>query len=110
MEYEAVARTPEMGPGQLREVLAHGETLALVNVGQTYYALSAHCPNDGVNLAREGELRGDHLICPGDGLEFDVRTGERVGDPDAPGLRRYPIMVANNEVRVGSTAERRDAA
>ncbi len=100
-EYEPVLHTPELGPGEMREVEAHGETLALLNVGQTYYALDARCPGDDRNLAREGRLRGDHLECPGDHALYDVRTGRRLDEPDGAGLRSYAIQVAGNEILVG---------
>ncbi len=100
-EYEPVFRTPELGPGNMREVHAHGEDLVLLNVGQTYYALSAHCPNDGTNLATEGRLEGDLLVCPNDEWTFDVRTGQRVRPPGGPALRRYTIRVEENEIQVG---------
>lgn len=104
-DFEPVLRTPELGPGEIREVEAHGETLALLNVGQTYYALDAYCPTDDTNLARRGRLRGDHLECPVDHATFDVRTGERVDDESGPGLRKYAIEVAGNEIRVGPVLE-----
>lgn len=100
-EFEAVARTPELGPGEIRQVEAHGETLALVNVGQTYYALDARCPEDATNLASAGRLRGDELICPADQARYDVRTGERVDAPEAEGLTAYAVEVEGNEIRVG---------
>ncbi len=100
-EFEAVLQTPDLGPGEMREVEAHGERLALLNVGQTYYALDAHCPADSRNLAREGHLRGDHLECPGDHALYDVRTGQRLDEPEEPGLRSYAIQVTGNEIRVG---------
>lgn len=100
-EYVPVVRTPELGPGEMREVVAHGETLVVVNVGQTYYALTARCPGDGVNLAREGRLEGDLLICPGDGRTYDVRSGECVRPAGAEGLVRYSLRVEDNEVRIG---------
>ena len=100
-EFEAVLHTPELGPGQMREVEAHGATLALLNVGQTYYALDARCPGDARNLAREGQLTGDHLECPGDHALYDVRTGQRLDEPEGAGLRSYAIEIAGNEIRVG---------
>ncbi|HEX6940441.1 MAG TPA: Rieske 2Fe-2S domain-containing protein [Longimicrobiales bacterium] len=100
-EYVPVLRTPELGPGEMREVEVHGETLVVVNVGQTYYALSAHCPNDGLNLAREGRLAGELLTCPGDDRVYDVRTGALVRPSGGRGLRRYAIRVEENEVRIG---------
>ncbi len=100
-EFEAVLHTPELGPGEMREVEAHGETLALLNVGQTYYALDARCPADDRNLAREGRLRGERLECPGDHALYDVRTGRRLDEPAEAGLRSYAIQVTGNEILVG---------
>lgn len=110
MEYQSVLRTPELGPGQLHEVEAHGEAVVLANVGQTYHALSARCPNDDVNLAQEGRLQGDLLICPNDDWAFDVRTGRRVRPSGGPGLRRYPIEIEENVIKVGPPQESRGAA
>lgn len=100
-EYVPVANTPELGPGEMREVRVRGEAVVVVNVGQTYYAVSAHCPNDGLNLAREGRLRGELLICPRDDWAYDVRTGWRVHPAGGPGLRRYAIRVEENRILVG---------
>lgn len=98
-EYETVIRTPDLGPGTLAEVHAHGRDLALANVGQTYYAVDAVCPVDGTNLARSGRLDGEELVCPNDEARFDIRTGRRL---DGEGeLLPHPIRVEGNEVRVG---------
>lgn len=108
-DFESVLRTPELGPGEIREVEAHGETLAVLNVDQTYYALDACCPVDATNLARDGRLRGDNLECPSDHALFDVRTGRRV-DARKRGLRRYAIQVEGNEIRVGPVLRAREDA
>ncbi len=99
--FEAVLHTPELGPGEMREVEAHGETLALLNVDQRYYALEARGPADETNLAREGRLSGDQLECPGDHAVYDVRTGHRLDEPEGDGLRTYAIEISGNEIRVG---------
>ncbi|HEX7049277.1 MAG TPA: Rieske 2Fe-2S domain-containing protein [Longimicrobiales bacterium] len=100
-DYHTVLRTQELGPGQMRAVEVDGRQLLVANVGQTYYALSARCPNDGVDLARDGRMRGDLLICPGDDWAFDIRTGERVRPRRGPGLRRYAVGVRENRIEVG---------
>ncbi|HEY0305731.1 MAG TPA: nitrite reductase (NAD(P)H) small subunit [Longimicrobiales bacterium] len=99
-EFVPVVRTPDLGPGDVREVEAHGRTVGVTNVGQTYYAFDARCPVDGTNLARDGVLRGDVIKCPQDEAEFDVRTGECL-DPEGPELGRYAIRVEENQVKVG---------
>ena len=100
-----VLTTPELGPGEMREVHAHGRDLLLVNVGQTYYALDARCPDDGTNLAREGRLKGTVLLCPRDDSAFDVRTGERLEPAGRPHLSRYAIRVEENTIKVGPPLE-----
>lgn len=97
--YQSVLRTQDLGPGSVVEVKAHGRSVALANVGQTYYAVDARCPEDGANLARDGRLDGELLICPVDRAAFSVRSGDRVGG--GPALRTYPIQVAENDIRVG---------
>jgi nitrite reductase/ring-hydroxylating ferredoxin subunit len=97
--FESVLRTPELGPGDLAEVHAHGRDIAVANVGQTYYAVDARCPVDGTNLARNGRLDGDLLICPNDEARFDIRTGHRL-DGDGR-LSAHLIRVEGNDVLVG---------
>lgn len=104
-DWEAVLRTPELGPGQRREVEAHGRTLMVSNVGQAYYAVDAHCVNDGTNLARDGLLRGAELSCPTDGWVYDVRTGRRIEPSGGPGLAAYPVRVERNDVMVGPAGD-----
>lgn len=98
-DYQVVLRTPELGPGTIRAVRAHGRDIAIANVGQTYYAVEAICPVDGTNLGRNGRLDGDLLICPLDDARFDIRTGEGVNGAGA--LRPHAIRVEGNEVGVG---------
>lgn len=99
-EFVPVVKTPELGPGEVREVEAHGRQVGLTNVGQTYYAFEAECPVDGTNLARQGVLKGDFITCPGDATSFDVRTGQSVNG-GAPDLERYSIRVEGNDVKIG---------
>lgn len=100
-DYEAVIRTADLGPGQKVAVTVHDRDVVLVNVGQTYFALDAYCPNDGVNLGEEGHVEGEFLVCPEDGWAFDVRTGFRERPTPGPGLHRYAIRVEDNEVKIG---------
>jgi 3-phenylpropionate/trans-cinnamate dioxygenase ferredoxin component len=98
-DFEAVMRTPDLGPGAVTEVEVQGRTVALGNVGQQYFALDAQCPEDGTNLAVHGLLEGDFLVCPRDHAAFDVRTGHRRDHDSA--LRRYAVRIEGNEIMVG---------
>ena len=99
--YQAVIQTRDLGPGGRTEVKAHGRTVGLTNVAQTYYAFDPKCPVDGTNLARAGELDGELLRCPADASTYDLRTGECVEPLDGPGLQLYAIKVEDNAVKIG---------
>jgi len=104
-EYEAVLRTPELGPGEMREVEAQGTRVVVANVGQTYYAVEGACPTEGAHLGQGGQLRGYVLVCPRDKAEYDVRTGERLSPDEGPGLRRYAVRVEANQIKIGPPLE-----
>lgn len=98
-EYESVLQTPDLGPGHAREVQVRGDPVLVLNLGQTYYALDARCPESGSTLEFHLTPRG-RLVCPDDAAEFDIESGERVGD-DGRGLRRYDVRVEGNTIMVG---------
>jgi 3-phenylpropionate/trans-cinnamate dioxygenase ferredoxin component len=105
IEFEKVLSTPELGPGAIAEVEAQGRTLALTNVGQQYFAVDAVCPEDGTNLARDGRIEGDHLVCPGDQAVFDLRTGIRLDADSEHTLQRYSIRIQENSILIGPPLE-----
>lgn len=100
-EFVPVAKTADLGPGTIREVEAHGRHVGVTNVDQTYYAFDAQCPMDGANLARDGVLKGDCIVCPEDDAQFDVRTGACLDPGCQQALQRYSIKVEENEVKIG---------
>lgn len=104
-EQEAVLKTQDLGPGEMRQVNVRGQRLLVANVGQTYYAVSGRCPRDGTDLASVGRLKGHLLICPTDDAVYDLRSGEAVAPPGAAALARYAIKVEQNLVKVGPRLE-----
>lgn len=99
-EYESVLQTPDLGPGQSCEVEAHGRRILLLNLGQTYYALEARCPESGGTLRLGAPGTGDRLVCPDDHAEYGIPSGERL-DADGRPLRRYAVRIEGNAIKVG---------
>jgi len=90
-EFVTVAQLADIPPGTGRTVDVKGIWIALYNVNGTLYAVDNTCPHAGGPLG-EGKMREGIVECPWHGWKFDVRTGERVNNPN--------FTVACCEVRV----------
>ncbi len=95
-----VCRLADIVDGRLRAFAVDGVTWPVIvaRVGGELVATPGVCPHEDVSLA-DGELRGDAIVCPGHGYEFDLHTGRCAHDPGLE-LRRYPITVVGDELFV----------
>ena len=101
-EFVKVANLSDLGPGSSMTVEANGKAVALFNVDGTVYALDNTCLHRGGPLG-EGFLEGDVVACPWHMWEYNVRTGEKVGDPSLK-VATYPVEVEGNDVKVQLTS------
>jgi len=79
-DFVRVAAVSEVEPGKVKQITVNGKTLALCNVGGTFYALDNVCLHRGGPLG-EGSLDGDKVECPWHGWQYDVKTGAIAMDP-----------------------------
>jgi nitrite reductase/ring-hydroxylating ferredoxin subunit len=93
-----VANISELAPGSAKVVEVTGKTIALFNVAGTIYATDNTCLHQGGPLG-EGELMGEVVICPWHQWEYNVRTGEVVGDSSLK-IITYPVQVDGSDVKV----------
>jgi len=98
-EFIKVACLTELSPGSAKVVEVAGKTIALFNVGGTIYATDNTCLHQGGPLG-EGELIGDVVVCPWHQWEYNVRTGENVGNAFLK-LATYPVQVEEGDIKVG---------
>jgi nitrite reductase (NADH) small subunit/3-phenylpropionate/trans-cinnamate dioxygenase ferredoxin subunit len=80
-EFVTVATVDEIPPGTGKTVDVNGTWIALFNVAGAFYAVDNTCPHAGGPLG-EGYLAGEVIECPWHGWSFNVRTGERPGNPN----------------------------
>jgi nitrite reductase/ring-hydroxylating ferredoxin subunit len=78
----------------------------VVHVEQELFAIADECPHDLGSLA-EGELGGEEetVICPEDGSEFDLRTGEPVAGPAVDPVRVFPVRDRDGWIEIGPAPE-----
>ncbi|HEX6329737.1 MAG TPA: non-heme iron oxygenase ferredoxin subunit [Actinomycetota bacterium] len=96
-----VASLAEVPEGELRSFDVVGGRILLVHVERELFALADECPHDQASLA-DGELGSDEdsVICPGDGSEFDLRTGEPLEGPAVDPVRVYPARERDEWIEV----------
>ena len=98
-DFETVATTDEIKPGE-RLVVEFGRTwVAIFNVDGTYYAIEDVCTHDDGPLA-EGKLTGCVIECPRHGATFDITTGKVLSAPALVDVPSYTVQVVGNEVQI----------
>jgi len=94
-----VAKLSEIASGTTRRVVVGSTELLLCNVGGKVYAIEDVCTHDGGPLD-QGELEGEHVVCPRHGATFDVRTGDALTLPAVLPLMTYDVSVEGDDVFV----------
>jgi nitrite reductase/ring-hydroxylating ferredoxin subunit len=97
-EFVKVASVSELTPGSAKAIEVKGKMIALFNVEGTIYAIDNTCLHQGGPLG-EGELMGEVVICPWHQWEYNVRTGEKVGNSFVK-LATYPVQVEGSDIKV----------
>ncbi len=113
-----VAKASEMTDGDRRIVTAGRHEIGVFFTGGSFYAYSNQCIHQGgpacegllinqvVDLIApdrtyQGQTFGDelHFVCPWHGYEYDMKTGECVGDRKLK-LRKYDVVRRGEDVYV----------
>jgi len=97
-EFISVASISELSVGSSKTVDVNGKAIALFNVGGQVYAVDNTCLHQGGPLG-DGLLEGEVVTCPWHFWEFNVRTGEKVGEPSLR-ISTYPVQVEGDDIKV----------
>ena len=108
-----VAKVGDFAPGTRLRVQIGKKAIAVFNVDGEYYAIADRCPHQFAPLSR-GRLQGTVIcnaetdwrtewahegmvvVCPGHGMEFDIRSGKAFGYNMK--MATYPVEVEGEEV------------
>lgn len=94
-----VAQIDDVIPETGKVIQADGTTLALFNLGGTFYAIDNKCTHVGGPLG-EGAVEGNVVTCPWHGSRFDIRTGKVLGPPARRPVPTYRVEIQGREVFV----------
>ena len=98
-KFVKVAQVSEVPPGGSRGVEIEGKTLALFNLGGTFYAIDDTCTHVGGSLS-EGTLEGEEVECPWHGARFNVKSGAVCCPPAPSGVATYRVQVNGSDILV----------
>jgi nitrite reductase/ring-hydroxylating ferredoxin subunit len=99
MAFVKVATVSEVPPGKAKQAKVGGKTVALFNVNGNFHAIDDTCPHRGASLA-EGEVEGQHVVCPLHAAVFDVTNGAHLTPPARSDVACYKVQVMGDEVQV----------
>ena len=94
-----VASISDVLPGSAISVTVNGAEIALYNVKGKIYATDNTCIHQGGPLG-EGILAGEVVSCPWHMWEYNVCTGEKVGDSSVK-VSTYPGEIDGEDIKVG---------
>jgi nitrite reductase (NADH) small subunit len=109
----AIGRVEDIRRERCRRVDADGRRIAVLSVGDGFFAVRDRCPHKGASLC-DGTVGGTFvasapqqylygkenqvLRCPWHGWEFDLETGRSLLEPDSVGVKVYRVTVADDTV------------
>ena len=102
-EFVTVGSKTDVTPGNCISVEIKGRGIALLNVNGTIYALDNTCPHAGGPLG-EGTLDGEVIECPWHGWQFNVKTGERLSNPELT-VECFSVRLNGDQIQVALPKE-----
>ncbi|MCX7818265.1 MAG: non-heme iron oxygenase ferredoxin subunit [Kiritimatiellae bacterium] len=94
-----VASESDFAETDRKVVVAGGEQILLVKVGDRIHAVSAICTHEYAPMAG-GTVSGHEIECPLHGARFDLRSGTNLSPPATRPLEVYETRVENGRIWV----------
>ena len=102
--WEDVGAESEFAVGEAREVRIGARRIAVIRVGEAWYAIKNICPHAGVELHR-GRLidaGGSPVIeCSGHGWTFSLESGACISAGVDSRVASYPVKIEQGRVLIG---------
>jgi len=91
----------EVDPGTARRFDVDGHRIALVRIGDDFYAIGDECSHEDYSLSEGDVWEDEHEIeCPKHGSTFSLLTGEPQTLPATKPVPIYEVQVDGDDVQV----------
>lgn len=100
-EIVALCAPDDLASGEARRFDVSGRRIALVRIGDDFYAVDDECSHEDYSLS-EGEVWAEdrQIECPRHGSTFDLLTGEPCSLPATRPVAVYEVDVDDDTVAV----------
>ena len=100
-DLRTLCQRDDVAPGTAKRFDVDGHRIALVRIGDDFYALGDRCSHADYSLS-EGDVWDDEceIECPKHGSTFDLRTGEPQTLPATQPVPVYDVQVDGDDVKV----------
>ena len=100
-DFVSVGTIGDFISGQGKMVTVNGRHVALVRLGDEFYAIDNLCLHKAGPLC-EGFIENDVVTCPWHGWSYEIRTGTLVQDPRV-GVSKHDVRIEDGLVSVRLT-------
>jgi nitrite reductase/ring-hydroxylating ferredoxin subunit len=98
-DFVAVVAAADLKVGEPAKADAKGVPILLVNTGSQVYALHDTCVHLGCSLAT-GTLKGDSIVCPCHGSQFDLLNGRVINGPATMPQPHHEVRTEGGKIEV----------
>ena len=91
-----IGAADELTPGASKIFVVGERKVSVFNIDGNLYAIEDRCPHRGASLGK-GTRDGFVVTCPLHKWEFDLRTGQCLGQPGNE-LRRFEVFVGGDSL------------
>lgn len=101
MDWVRLCSVAELDPGTSRRFDVGPHRIAVIRIGDDFYAIGDRCSHANVSLA-EGEVLSEdcEVECYKHGSHFDLRTGKALSLPATKPVATYEVVVEDGGVWV----------
>ncbi len=99
MPYYKAASVSHIPPNTCLPVQVAGISVLVINLQNTFYAISATCPHEDISL-HLGAIQGDCIKCPLHGSRFNIKTGVVQDDPAETDLQTYRVKISGSHILI----------
>lgn len=100
LSFVDIAPADELPEGDRLFVDVAGKPIVIFKIAGQLFAIGDVCSHDDGPLG-DGEIEGNHVICPRHGAEFDIRTGKAMTMPAVVDIPAYPVRVIDGTIQLG---------